>query len=134
MATTLESELVGATLVMVQNSQPIADAEFDAFLKMVRNGNQTGVLVWAPKTGPTSAQRAKGRQALQGREKRAIAFVTGSSLARGAVAMTNVFVSDQIRTFAPDEFEAALKHARVASEDLAGVAEAIARLRALVGP
>ena len=63
-----------------------------------------------------------------------IAVVTGSPIARGVVAIFNLFVGDQIRAFQPGDLDSALNHAQVRDAEKDSVRTAIERLRNLVGP
>src|SRR5438067_1439464 len=124
MPSSLQSEMVGSTLLMVQNSHPVDSQEFTQFLGMIRSQAPTGVVIWAPLHGPNSAQRKSGREALDslGARTPTVAVVTPSSTARGIVALVNAFGSNQqLKAFSPQQLDSALSFARVDPAEREGV-------------
>jgi hypothetical protein len=110
MARTFIFEVVGRTLVAVQNELPIDDGEWLQFVDVVAHGDYHGIIVWAPKTGPSAGQRTSGRKAVESRGKYTpLAIMTNSPIARAVVSVFTVFMGDQIRAFAPTDFEGAFR-------------------------
>jgi hypothetical protein len=137
MGKTLAHELIGTTLVAVQSSRPMVEEDFMPYLEVLRDGNYRGIVVWAPKTGPDSRQRALAKEALARRgpqNQPPISVLTTSTVTRGIVGLASLFLGEKIRTFLPDDIEAALAHARVEAIDRAEVRKTLERLKPQVDP
>ena len=137
MPSSLICEMVGTTLLAVQNSRNPDEGEWQQFLALIRERSPTGIVVWAPKEGPNSGQRRSGREALDALGARApnVAVITPSAVARGIVALVNGFGGrDQIRAFSPGDIGAALRHAKVDAAEHDGLLVSLERLKGVVGP
>jgi hypothetical protein len=131
MAKTMVCEVVGRTLVLVQNELPMDDAEYEAVNEIVRTRDFYGMLIWVPKNGPNSAQRTSGRKALEARGKYTpLAIMTNSPVARAVMGIFALFIGDQIKGFQPTDFEGAFKHIAVEGDDRELIRGAVERLKA----
>ena len=131
MGLSLTAELVGKTLVVVHRPTPILDAEWDAMVLQLRDGDHTGVVIWANNHPPNSRHRNGARLAVQGRTKAPanVSILSDSVVIRTVVTIINVFVGDLVRMFSQTDLATAFAHASVAPEDAKRVTEAIERLR-----
>jgi hypothetical protein len=128
-------ELVGKTLVIVQNEQPIDDTEWDAMCEAEANWPYFGLIIWTQKQMPNASQRTRIRKALEKRGKKFRAsLLTSSPLARTIISIFSIFVGDQLKGFAPEDLPGALKHAEVPLEEHSNVIATLHRLRAELRP
>lgn len=117
MLRTREGEVVAARVgdlwISVQPDRPIDDAAWRAHLdfsveEVARNGPYPGLLVWAPKHGPSAHQRRimtdEYRKPLRLDQQRACAVITESAIVRGILtAFSWLGSGTAMNAFAPPD-------------------------------
>ena len=103
-------ELVDKVLVLVQGEGVASDVEWNAFLDDYdKQSTLLQSMLWhLPSIGPSSAQRRRLSE-IHARHPLAIAVLTNSQLARGAVTALS-WLGVTVKTFDPAQEEAALTH------------------------
>jgi hypothetical protein len=135
MAKSLLFELIGNTLVVVQNDQPIDDAEWVALTEATVVLPWSGMVIWVETVMPNAAQRTLTRKALERRNKPFKAsLLTASPMARTIISIFSIFVGNQLKGFAPTDVEGAMTHAEVSAENRSLVVAALGRMRAELRP
>jgi hypothetical protein len=122
-------EEVQGTLVVVHLPVPILDAEWDALMTRLREGDHTGVVIVANNHPPSSLQRNAARDAVTQRTKPAanVSILSDALVIRTVVSIINLFVGDLVRMFSPHDMQGAFAHAKVKS--VPDVSAAIARMK-----
>lgn len=121
---------VNSILVVVHLPVPMLDSEWDALALRLRDGDHTGVVIWANNDPPNSRQRNVMRVAVETRTRPAanVAILSGSLVIRTAVSIINVFVGNLVSMFSPKDLASAFAHARVPADAVASVTAALHRL------
>lgn len=119
-----------ATCIVVALDQAApTDSDWNALLEWYRPVPPARVLIHSIGGVPNAAQRVKLREALAGSTNHISAGISSSRMARAVGTAISWFVPT-LRTFAPDEEEAALTHLRVDARDRARMKSALAELLA----
>jgi hypothetical protein len=124
-------------VVSIYTSQHPTDREWDQYLEICRaletqvGGNieeKGGALVITDGAAPSTRQREQLNEFLRGRHCRA-AIVTSSFFARSITTALSWFNRD-VKAFAPNRYEQALRHVRVAPADETSLWKELVRLAA----
>lgn len=135
MPASLLHAVVGETLVIVQSPRAIDDAEWDALMTRLRDGDHRGVLVVASPQAPNARQRNAARQAMSARTRprTPVAVLADSIVVRTVVGILNMFLGDQVRMFPPGEVSRGLAHLEAAPTLEPEVRATIERLTQALG-
>ncbi len=125
----LPSASGGGLMLVAHTPRPPRDAEWEPYYEeMVKHDpGQLLHLVFTDGGGPSAAQRKRVNEYLQGRASRA-SVITTSTMVRGVVTALGWFNS-QIKTYAPKDLEAALKHLDMSVDEAPRLRPEIQRLR-----
>jgi hypothetical protein len=123
---TMRYQQLGDTMAMVHTADAPTDQEWDEMLDHHRRHRPTRVLVFTDGGGPTTLQRGRLNDALEGRVVKT-AVVSSSQVVRGIVTALSWF-NPGIRSFSPGEAPRALTYLGVAAGESAPLMQQVLKL------
>jgi len=130
----MRTEIVDGVLLVVHGHEPPSDEEWEEYLGQVKLVVATGrprAIAVTEGGAPSFSQRSQLNRILRG--TRAVgAVVSDSGLVRGIVTALSWF-NHGVRSFSPDEFEAACAHLGVAAGQLEKLRGRLDALREALG-
>ena len=109
---TVFERVVHTTWVVVHSTEPPSDAECEhAWANLSANyATVKGTLIVTLGGGPNARQRQRMREVLGARKMPRTAVLTKSTVGRLIVTAFNLFSDQNLRLFAPDDIDAALRY------------------------